>query len=527
MKLARIAQVALAVSAIATFAAAPAHAQDVPTVTLKSFDGFTQLRGKLVEFDGSIFTIETVLGRIQVDALQVNCEGEGCPQNQLFGAEFGIYGSNTIGSELMPALLEGYADSLDATLVAEVGPQPLERKMRIMHSDGREMAAIDLQAYGSSSSFAGLADGTAAVGMSARRGRDRDMARLNAAGIPDLRDTESEKIVALDGLVAVVHDSNPIPAISLEELSLVFSGVVSNWSQLGGADAPINLYARDEPSGTFQSFGSLVLGPFGVDISPAAQRFTSNIRLSDSVAADPNGIGVTAAAAQRATRALPIRQECGILAVPSTFAMKTEEYPLARRLYLYMPPEGMPAHARQLIDFAKTDAGQEIIAETGFVNQTIETLSVNEMGARIIHGMTGEDEFSPSQIRELLLELRGAVRLSTTLRFTPGTSTLTPKSQADANRLAEDLALGKYGGREVLLIGFTDSVGQFELNRQLSVRRAQVAEAVMRNSVPEGALDSTQISLRGYGELMPVGCNSEITGRSANRRVEVWLRPAG
>ncbi|MEM7211233.1 MAG: phosphate ABC transporter substrate-binding/OmpA family protein, partial [Pseudomonadota bacterium] len=501
-----------------------AQSADNPTVTLKSFDGFTQLRGKMVDFDGATFTIETVLGTIQVDALQVNCEGEGCPQNLLFGAEFGIYGSNTIGAELMPALIEGYADSLDATLVAEVGNKPLERMMRIVHPNGREMAAIDLQSYGSSSSFLGMAEGRAVVGMSARRGRDREMAALGSAGIPDLRDTESEHIVALDGLVAVVHPSNSISSISLEELALVFSGVVTNWAQLGGADAPINLYARDEQSGTFQTFGSLVLAPFAADISPVAQRFNSNIRLSDSVAADPNGIGVTAAADQRATRALPIRQECGIFAVPTTFAMKTEEYPLARRLYLYTPPRDVPAHARQIVEFAKSDAAQSLIAEAGFVNQTVETLSINDMGARIIHAMTGEPEFSPAQMRDLLVDLKDAVRLSTTLRFTPGTSNLTPKSQADARRLAEELALGAYAGREVLLVGFTDSVGQFELNRQLSARRAQVAEQVLRTSVPEGALDSVQISLRGYGELMPVGCNTDIGGRSANRRVEVWLR---
>ena len=529
MKFARIAQTVLALAALTFCAVGTAGAQSAaaPTVTLKSFDGFTQLRGKLIDFDGAVFTIETVLGRIQVDALQVNCEGEACPQNLLFGAEFGIYGSNTIGSELMPALIEGYADSLDATLVAEVGTDPLQRMMRIVHQNGNEMAAIDLQAFGSSSSFQGIAEGKAAVGMSSRRGRDRDMARLNSVGIPDLRDTPSEHIVALDGLIAVVHPSNAISAISLEELALVFSGIITNWAQLGGADAPINLYVREPESGTFLTFGSLVLGPYGADLSPAAQTFASNIRLSDSVAADPNGIGVTAAAYQRATRALPIRQECGIASVPSTFAMKAEEYPLAQRLYLYTPPRDVPAHAKQIVEFAKSDAAQSIIAEAGFVNQTVETLSINDMGARIIHAMTGEPEFSPAQMRDLLLDLKDAVRLSTTLRFTPGTSNLTPKSQLDARRLAEELALGAFAGREVLLVGFTDSVGQFELNRQLSARRAQVAESVMRASVPEGSLDNVQISLRGYGELMPVGCNTDIGGRSANRRVEVWLRTPG
>lgn len=526
MKFAKIARTVLATLGLTLALAGTASAQSdgSPVVTLKSFDGFTQLRGKMVGFDGLTFTIETALGTIQVDALQVNCEGEGCPENLLFGAEFGIYGSNTIGAELMPALIEGYADSLDATLVAEVGNRPLERTMRIVHPNGREMAAIDLQSYGSSTSFLGIADGKASVGMSSRRGQDQDMTTLARAGIPDLRDTQNEHIIALDGLVAVVHDSNPVSSISIEEMAQVFSGIMTNWSQLGGRDAPINLYVREDASGTFQTFNSIVMAPYAVEVAQSAQRFASNIRLSDSVAADPNGIGITAAAYQRATRALPIRQECGISTLPTTFAMKTEEYPLAQRLYLYTPGRDVPAHARQIVAFAKSETAQSLIAEAGFVNQTVEARSINDMGARIIHAMTGEPEFSPQQMRELLVDLKDAVRLSTTLRFTPGTSNLTPKSQADALRLAEDLALGVYKDREVMLVGFTDSVGQFDLNRQLSLRRAQVAETIIRNSVPDGGLDGVQITLKGYGELMPVGCNTNIGGRSANRRVEVWLR---
>lgn len=526
MIFAKVTRTVLAVLGLGAVLSGTAWAQssESPVVTLKSFDGFTQLRGRMVDFDGLTFTIETALGTIQVDALQVNCEGEGCPQNLLFGAEFGVFGSNTMGAELMPALIEGYADSLDATLVAEVGNRPLERTMRIVHPNGREMAAIDLQSYGSSTSFPGIAEGNASVGMSSRRGQDADMATLGRAGIPDLRDTANEHIIALDGLVAVVHDSNPITSISIEEMAQVFSGIMTNWSQLGGKDAPINLYVREDASGTFQTFNSIVMEPFAVGVAQSAERFASNIRLSDSVAADPNGIGITAAAYQRATRALPIRQECGISAFPTPFAMKTEEYPLAQRLYLYTPTKDVPAHARQIVEFAKSEAAQTLIAEAGFVNRTVESRSINDMGARIIHAMTGEPEFSPQQMRELLVELKDAVRLSTTLRFTPGTSNLTPKSQADAERLAQDLALGVYSDREVLLVGFTDSVGQFDLNRQLSLRRAQVAETVIRSSVPEGGLEGVQITLKGYGELMPVGCNTNVTGRSANRRVEVWMR---
>ncbi|MEM9138295.1 MAG: phosphate ABC transporter substrate-binding/OmpA family protein [Pseudomonadota bacterium] len=526
MSLARFAGSMLAATALWLTAAPTALAQsETDVITLKSFDGFTQLRGKLVGFDGQTFTIETVLGVIQVDALQVDCEGEACPANLLFGAAFGIHGSNTIGAELMPALIEGYADSLDATLVSEIAASDAAT-LRIVSADGREMAAIDLLARGSSIAFNSLGEGEADIGMSSRRVVDRDLSAFDRAGLEDPRDTDAEHVVALDGLIAIVHPSNPIKSVSLEELALIFSGALTNWSQLGGRDAPINLYAGDDQSGTFQTFNQLVLGPFNVGVAATAQRFPSNIQLSDRVAGDPFAMGVTAVAFERAAKSLAVRQACGIVTYPTTFAMKTEEYPLARRLYLYAPRRDMTAHARQLVQFTKSSDAQPLIEEAGFVNLMAEEAGWNQQGDRIIYALTGEEEVSVSLLREFLTEVRDGSRMSTTFRFTAGSSQLEPRSARDAEQLARDIAAGIYEGKEVMLVGFTDSVGQFELNRALSQRRAQVVEAFIRASVPEADLEGALITATGYGELAPVGCNTTLQGRSVNRRVEVWIRDA-
>ncbi|MFK7942638.1 MAG: phosphate ABC transporter substrate-binding/OmpA family protein, partial [Paracoccaceae bacterium] len=520
----KLAVLAVAVGVVGITSNEEASAQSDNSVTLVSFDGFTQLRGELLDFDGGTYTIETVLGVIQVDGTKVNCEGAACPKDVLFGAEFGVYGSNTIGAELMPALLEGYADSLEAEFVLEVGSGSEQRVARIIHEDGREMAKIDLSAQGSSSGYRGIGEGLAEIAMSSRRMRDNDLSALAQAGVGELRDTENEHIIGLDGLLAIVNSSNQISSVSLEELALIFSGALTNWSQLGGEDAPINLYALDDKSGTFQTFGALVLAPFGTDISPTANRVVSNIKVSDSVAGDPNGIGVTSAAYERAARALPIRQECGILSYPTTFSMKSEEYPLSRRLYLYAAPNEISTHARQIIEFATSEAAQPFVQEAGFVDQAIERVSLGDQGERLVHGLTVSQETPLQEFRRMVAQLRGAQRVSFTLRFAAGGSLLTKKSQADIERLARLVAEGRFGNKEVLLVGFTDSVGLFDLNRGLSERRARSVEDQLRNAVPPGALDGIQITSLGFGEMLPVGCNTNPQGRGANRRVEVWLR---
>ncbi|MGF1445566.1 MAG: substrate-binding domain-containing protein [Pikeienuella sp.] len=498
------------------------------TITLKSFDGFTQLRGELVEFDGQTYTIATRLGTLQIDGFQVSCEGEACPEQLLFGAEFGVYGSNTVGAALMPALIEGYTDTLEATLVREPGAEENESLLRIVHETGEDLATIDLRAHGSGTSFPALAQGQADIGMASRPIKEDEVVLLNDAGLPDPRDTAQENVVALDGLIILTHQDNPIRSITMSEIAQVFSGQITNWSQLGGLDREITVYSRDAKSGTFDTFKSLVLSPNGVNLSEDAFLYEDSNQLSDDVAADISGIGFVGFAYARAARVLPIRLECGLVSFPTTFAIKAEEYPLARRLYLYTAPEMSNVHSENLLDFALSQGAAPYVEEAGFISLVPEGQSLREQGLRIAYAMTEEDEFSLDLMREMLTEFKDAERLSTTFRFTPGSSQLTAQSQRDAESFARDIVNGKFDGKEIILVGFTDSIGQFDLNQALATRRAQgvlftMNEAVVNESGPAD-FTGANIRVQGYGELTPVGCNTTFAGRVANRRVEVWVR---
>ncbi|MEM9762571.1 MAG: substrate-binding domain-containing protein, partial [Pseudomonadota bacterium] len=301
---------ALAVALSTTLLAGTAFAQS-KAITLLSLDGATALNGELIEFDGAAYTIATSLGTLNIAASQVTCDGPGCPVDELFGAEFGVFGSNTIGAQLMPALVEGYAFSLDADFERELSATDNESTLRIVHPDGRQMATIDLKAHGSEMSFDGLAAGQAALGMSARAARDSDMEKLAAVGIGDLRETPNENVIALDGLIVIVHPNNPLASLSLVEIADIFAGEITNWSEVGGLDVDINVYSRDVASGTFDTFRSLVLRPNGLDISTDAEQFEDNALLSDSVANDLAGIGFTGVSYERASKTLALRLDCG------------------------------------------------------------------------------------------------------------------------------------------------------------------------------------------------------------------------
>ena len=489
-----------------------------PVVTLRSDDGSTQVTGELLDYDGTTYTVRTGVGTMTVAADQVSCEGQGCPVDLPYGERFAVVGSNVIGEGLMPALVEGYADTLDARLVREVGAAPNEQVLRIVDEDGNELAAIDLRAHGTAAAFPALAEGAAVIGL----------ASLRAANPEDaLAETTDEHILALDGLIVITHPENPVGALTLDEVAALFAGRITNWSQLGGPDQPVNLYVPAAGSGTLAVFEAEVMRPRGLAVADSAERLDDNADLSDLVSIDPGGLGVTAFAFARAAKMLAIRKQCGLLSRPTPFAMKTEEYPLSRRLYAYSYPEGMPAHAEGLLRFALSDAAQPIIADAGFVDRGIESQGIEVQGGRLVHSLTSPEEFSLPLFREMLEELKQAQRLSVTFRFTRGSTELETRSRNEAERFAARLAEGAYAGHDVLLVGFADSVGEFEVNRDLAERRATAVLEALRAAVPEGALADVPIRVQSYGELTPVGCNETSEGRQLNRRVEVWVREQG
>ncbi len=246
--------------------------------------------------------------------------------------------------------------------------------------------------------------------------------------------------------------------------------------------------------------------------------------MSDDVARDPRAIGFVGFAYLRNAKALAIRSVCGMSYAPTQFNVKTEEYPLSRRLFLYTPTNGKSEHARSLLDYALSDAAQPTIVATGFIDQTIDYLHFRQQPYRIAFAFSDmTEEFNMDSMKELVTLVSEAQRMSATLRFERNESQLDLKAKQDAARLARYLKTPEMQGKQVLLIGFVDSPGPFASNLTVSQARAEtVRSAILAASGKE--LDPKQIIARGFSETRPVDCNGTPEGRAKNRRVEVWVR---
>ncbi len=498
-------------------------AAQAQNVTLRSFDGSFAMSGKLADFDGENYQLETSIGPVSLSITQVSCEGADCPDLMANLTEFTVAGSNTIGADMMPAMIEAYAFDLGGDLEVEV-VSATQVKYVILDAEGEVHATITLDLGTSDDAFSALESGGAYIGVSSRRATDGERSRFLRAGRGDLTSADQEKILALDGLAITVHPRNPIQTLSLEQVSGIFAGNIRNWRDVGGIDAAINVYRRDASSGATQVFNQLVMGPNRRALANTAFILDDNAAVSAAVRGDQNGIGLTSIVDAGNSQILALRSVCGQIFSPSEFAIKTEEYPISRRMFMYTGSGPMPDVAKEFMAYVGSDAAQNVVEQAGFVSQAVSASSLNNQGRRLAHALLAEqDRASLELLQEMVAGLLDAERLSLTFRFKSGSVSPDNRAVVDIARLADMVRNGEFDGKRLMIIGFADSIGAINENQRLSQARAESVRDVLVAAVGAEA-GNVQFTPFGYGKLSPIGCNETEDGRDTNRRVEIWVR---
>jgi len=172
-------------------------------------------------------------------------------------------------------------------------------------------------------------------------------------------------VVALDGLVVVVHPSNPVSGLTVDQIRAIYLGEILNWKQLGGPDKNIVIISRDTNSGTFETFHKLVMEKQA--ITKRAEYVGSNGQARQRVMSTPSAIGfVGLGFVDDSVKALKVD---GV--APSMRSISSGKYPIARPLFMFT--NGYPGLGTDLQGFVSlylTEKGQEIIEETGFIPLT-------------------------------------------------------------------------------------------------------------------------------------------------------------
>lgn len=411
-----------------------------------------------------------------------------------------LQGSNTINAQLGPALIEGLMRQQGLQQIkTQAGVLANEQRISGQDTEGKSWQAL-VTAHGSSTGFRALENSLTDIAASSRPIKSQEQQALATRG--DMRSAQAEHVIGIDGVAVIVHPDNPLRHLDTQTLARIFSGEINNWQTIGGRPGPIIVFARDDQSGTWETFRDLVLAPHARALSAQARRLESSEQLSDEVSRTPNAIGFIGLPWVRRARALAIADGDSRPLLPTTESIATEDYPLARRLYLYLPPQLQNPWAQALVRFAQSREGQTIVAASGFVAQQIQTIQTRP-GKK----MSSEYQALSHQ----------AQRLSVNFRFDQGSARLDNKALFDVQRLVDYLKEHEKLDRQVILVGFGDTKDDPQRALLLSRLRAMaVRRELLRHDV-------ILRDILGQGEGMPVADDDTPQGRIRNRRVEVWV----
>ncbi|MHB8806099.1 MAG: phosphate ABC transporter substrate-binding protein [Anaerolineaceae bacterium] len=254
------------------------------------------------------------------------------------------------------AVVEEEALSGQLQLAGSTTVQPLAEVLAESFMEANPDVVIEIQGGGSSVGVTSAGDGTVAIGSASRAIKDSEMETY-----PDL----NVYTIAYDGIAVIVNPELDIPTLSVEQVRAIFSGSITNFSEVGGPDAEIVVVSREEGSGTRAAFEELVLtykdanGESITDpITENAILQQSNGQVSTVISTTPNTIGyLSFGYLSDAVKGVAIDT-----IAPTVENVKNGTYSIFRPLNLLTNGEAQGL-AKAFIDFILSDAGQEIVAE--------------------------------------------------------------------------------------------------------------------------------------------------------------------
>ncbi len=241
-----------------------------------------------------------------------------------------IKGSDTLGAKMVPQIAEAYKASGSSV-------------------------TFEIAAEGSSTAFSNLLAGTADIGMSSRAVKDTEVAKFAAKG-----QKLEETIAAWDMIAVIVNNRNPLKKLTTKQIEGIFTGEITDWSEVGGSPGKISVYTRNTSSGTYKTFQDMAMKKR--DYGSRTQKMAGNEQIATEVGRNANGIGYVGLAYSKAAGTKLIEVD-GVACTPKN----VKKYPLARKLYYYTVGEPKGEVKKFLSWATKDKAARKVIDRVGFV----------------------------------------------------------------------------------------------------------------------------------------------------------------
>lgn len=234
--------------------------------------------------------------------------------------------------------------------------------------------SIQVTGGGSGTGVAALLNKTTEIANSSRELKSAELEDAKSKGV-----TPFTYQVALDGIAVIVHPESKVDNLTIQQVSDIFSGKITNWKAVGGADMPITLYGRENSSGTYEFFKDHVLGKVDgkqVDYSTSTQVLQGTAALGEAVARDKKGIGyggVGYFAERNDVKILHIKKDENSIAISPSENNKVNydviwsgDYSISRYLYCFTNGEAT-GKLKEFMDFIVSQEGQDVVRTMEYI----------------------------------------------------------------------------------------------------------------------------------------------------------------
>jgi phosphate transport system substrate-binding protein len=235
------------------------------------------------------------------------------------------------------------------------------------YQDEHSEIRIAVTGGGSGTGLAALINGTVDIANASRQIKQEEIDRARANHV-----TPVEHVVARDAIAVIVHPSNPVDHLTLQQISELYTGKIANWKQVGGQDRPIVLLSRESNSGTHVFFLEQVIrlgdAKSKALFSPDTLLLPSSEGISAEIRQNPNAIGYDGLGYVTSdVKVLAVARDAkGPFVLPSVESVNNGTYPIARDLYMYT--SGQPTgQIEKYLEWILSPAGQKIVGSLGFV----------------------------------------------------------------------------------------------------------------------------------------------------------------
>ena len=253
---------------------------------------------------------------------------------------------------LFAAMLAGCGTSSEGGTVATDGSTSMEKVIGYLseaYMEENSDVKVTYNPTGSGSGIQAVLEGRCDIGLSSRDLKDEEKAYLVGT------------VVAIDGIAVIVNPENPVADLTIEQIAGLYKGEVTNWSEVGGADAPVVLIGREAASGTRDGFESITDTE---DVCKYSQELTSTGDVVQTVASNPNAIGYASVASVKDT--VKMIDVEGV--TPTTETIQNGTYKVQRNfVFVTKKNAELSETAKAFFDFATSEVADDLIVKAGAV----------------------------------------------------------------------------------------------------------------------------------------------------------------